>query len=85
MVGRTCPHCGDDQVTTREEFRRIYNWRAIVRDAGRQLWDALAGHGVDPRPAEDGRDMVKRWLAGEADGPDALCANCYQPVGRVAR
>ena len=85
MVGRTCPHCSEDQVTNRREFRRVYNWRAIVRDAGRQLRDELAGHGVDPRPAEDGQAMVKRWLRGDGEGPDGLCANCHRPVGRVGR
>lgn len=85
MVGRKCPHCGEDQVTNRREFRRVYNWRAIIRDAGRQLRDDLAGRGVDPQPAEDGEDMVKRWLRGDADGPGSLCANCHTPVGRVGR
>lgn len=85
MPGYTCPHCGDDQVTNRSEFRRVYNWRAIVRDTGHRLRDELAGHGVDPRPANDGRHLVERWLRGETAGLEWLCAACHRPVGEVVR
>jgi hypothetical protein len=63
MVGWECPDCGDTQVCSQFEFRRIYNYHRIAKDDARTLFTGLQSRGVtlQYQETDDGEDVVNRY------------------------
>lgn len=63
MTEWQCPGCGDAQVCSQFEFRRIYNYHRIAKADTRTLFAGLQSRGVtlEHEETDEGEKVVDRY------------------------
>lgn len=81
----SCPECEASAVCSVREWRAVFKWRTHIKRDHPRMLDSLAQAGWEPKPSEDGKQMVRRWAdddrhrnGGDATRPSPgyICASC---------
>jgi len=63
MTKWQCPGCGDTKVCSQFEFRRVYNYRRIIKDSTHTVFSGLQKRGVtlEYKQTDDGQKVVDKY------------------------
>lgn len=81
----SCPECEASTVCSVREWREVFKWRTHLKRDHPRMLDTLTQAGWEPKPGENGKEMVRRWADDDRhynnpdDGrptPTYICASC---------